>query len=151
MEGAETSSMWPDKERMCKSPRDSDWSGVTKKNALSVCGVPCDSRRNSACDSVLCTVSGRCAAISDEVLDCCGLHARLQPGSHQTCLSSLNTPLITVISAGEIVPFHKLVFAEHFLYLHSNDELYVRSRGDDISTIFFSARLFSCEENRNIT
>lgn len=35
MEGAETSSMWPDKERTCKSPRDSDRSGVTKR-ALSL-------------------------------------------------------------------------------------------------------------------
>lgn len=118
MEGAETSSMWPDKERMCKKPEGFRLERSDEKNALSVCSVPCDSRRNSACDSVLCAVSGRCAAISDEVPDCCGLHARLQPGSHQTCLSSLNMPLITVISAGEIVPFHKLVFAEHFLYLH---------------------------------
>ena len=56
---------WQDKERMCKSLRDLDLrgGGGEKKKGLSVHGTPCDSLRNSACDSALCVVSRQCAVI----------------------------------------------------------------------------------------
>lgn len=56
---------WQDKERMCKSLRDLDLSG--EKKGLSACSVPCDSWKNSACDSVLCIDSRQCAKNGDEL------------------------------------------------------------------------------------
>lgn len=45
------------KRECVKSLRDLDLRGGEEKKKVSVCSAPCDSWRNSTCDSVLCIVS----------------------------------------------------------------------------------------------